>query len=272
MHARPPLPSVAEAPESLLASGHLWLREFVDGAPFRFSMADSGLLAFASGDRAVPADDPPLSLAPAVRAVRSSFDRDAFRDVVVDPAAVTFVGLAPRRQSVAYDWARTPPFLGTDVYDAGRDRFLPVDAADRVYDRLGLSAVNALAKELPVRDFHPDRYAFPVSAWYDGPVAGVVVRNRNGTRGLLRNPAAGTAPEAPAEDVPAAVESLAPPERVRATADAVGPDADLSRVADRLAGSLAREAHADLQHVPGYDPATVRSALAEHVRQVLSGW
>jgi hypothetical protein len=235
-------------------------------------MAESGLLAFASGDRAVPADDPPLSLAPAVRAVRSSFDRDAFRDVVEAPESVTFVGVAPRRQSVAYDWDRTPAFLGTDVHDAARERFLPVDAADRVYDRLGLSAVNALAKELPVRDFHPDRYAFPASTWYDGPVAGVVVRNRNGTRGLLRNPDAGTVPEPPGEDVPGAVEALVTPERVRAVAEALGPDADPSRVADHLAGALSREAHADLERVPGYGPAAFRSALADCVRETLTGW
>jgi hypothetical protein len=271
MHARPHLPPVDEAPESLLASGHLWLREFVDGGPLRFSMAESGLLAFASDDRAVPAEDPPLSLAPAVRAIRSAFDRDAFRDVVADPGAVTFVGAAPRRQSVAYDWARTPPFLGTDVYDAARDRFLPVDAADRVYDRLGLPAANALAKELPVRDFQPDRYAFPDSSWYDGPVAGVVVRNRNGTRGLLPNPDAGFDPDPPGDDVTSAVETLATPERVHAAADAVGADADPSRVADHLAGDLAREAHADLQRVPGYEPAAFRSVLESRVRHVLTG-
>jgi len=60
------------------------------------------------------------------------------------------------------------------------------------------------------RDFDPEAYAIPDSAWRDGPAAGVVVRNKRQGRGKLL--AAGTATDAgetvPEVDVPDDIEAI----------------------------------------------------------------
>ena len=62
---------------------------------------------------------------------------------------------------------------------------------ERVYDRLGLTAVNTFDREVRASDFDadPDPDAVPESAWYDGPAAGIVLRNKTGGRAKLPNPA-----------------------------------------------------------------------------------
>ncbi|GGC49035.1 hypothetical protein [Haloferax sulfurifontis] len=46
--------------------------------------------------------------------------------------------------------------------------------------------MNTFQKEVSVRDFHPDCFEIPESAWYDGPAAGVVIENRGGGRALIQ--------------------------------------------------------------------------------------
>lgn len=285
----PTLRSIDAVPadESPLSGGHLWLREFVDGGALRFTMTGSGLLRFGDAGRTF-GDEVPLSYRAAARHVRQSFDRDALRGAVDDPESVTFFGVATRLQSVPYDFDRLPPFLGTEVA-RGAER-LPIDAVERILPRLGLSPVDAVAKEVHVRDFHPARYEFPGSNWYDGPVAGVVVRNRDGTRALLPNPAVRdadgdgdgdgatdafppgtgtwTGPD-PDPDPTALVEQFLTPERVRTLADEAG-DADVSTLAERLVEALVREQYARLYARPSrFDPDAVRAAARRRASRLL---
>ncbi|MFC4405361.1 hypothetical protein [Haloarchaeobius iranensis] len=191
MHDPPPTPALSDAAAALLDGGHLWLREHVTGSPFRFQLQPSGVLAFGDGEREFDADDVPLPYAHAVRHVREHFDRAAFRGSVDDVASVTFVGVAVDGSGVAYDWSRTPSFLGTEVYDGDHGAALPPDSVQAIYDGLGLAAANALEKEVRAVDFDADGYAFPESDWRDGPVAGVLLADKTGHRAVLRNTAVG---------------------------------------------------------------------------------
>jgi hypothetical protein len=271
MHAYPSLPPADgdDAPPELL-EGHVWLREYVEGQPLRFSVADSGLLAFADGDR--PFDgDPPHYYRPAVRAVREAFDRDAFREAVADPTAVTFHGVATCKERAGYDWPTTPAFLGTELHHDDRGGRLAVDAAVRAFDRLGLTPVPTLQKEVRARHFSLSRYEFPESAYRAAPVAGVVVRNRNGARGLLATPAAPDArdPLDPSAEAVAGLVTEAVVDRV-AGGLPEGVHADPDVVTDRVLETLARERRVDLYDGPGqFRPASVRRAVGARVRERL---
>lgn len=202
MKGFPPLPPVDEAP-SVLGGGHLWIRELIDGEPFRFQMADSGLIAFGD-DRRVFDDEVPLPLRHAARAVRDRLNRDGLRAAVDDVRAVTFLGVATTRRTIEYDWDRTPSFLGTDVWDGDRERYLPVDRAQQAYERLGPAPANTVAREVRAADFDPDAYGPPDSAWYNGPAAGIVIREKAGGRVTVRYDVGGSDGHAANQSSPAA--------------------------------------------------------------------
>lgn len=306
MRRFPPLPDLddPEAPDDLL-EGHLWLLELIDGTGLRLRMDDSGLLRFGGPDATYPdLDAVPLALRPAVRHVRDRFDRDALREAVADPAGVTFLGVATHRRGIDYDWDRIPPFLGTDVWvgadgggATGADgrletgapdgAFRPPDAAAAIFEGVGLDPVNALAREVNARDFDPDGYAVPASAWRDGPVAGVVVRNKRGGRGTI---ARGTGvggddagdghargarePDPPDPDELAAVHAgRGRFEGVLATLERRGEPATVDALADRTVEAIARETplrFGEGQTDPaGVDTARFRASVVERARAFL---
>ena len=316
MRRFPPLPDLDDpnAPDDLL-EGHLWLLELIDGTGLRFSMDESGLLRF-GGPEATYADldAAPLALRPAVRRVRSRFDREALRGAVTDPAAVTFLGVATHRRGTDYDWDRTPPFLGTDVWtgsDGGTDpepsdgAFRPPDAAAAIFEGVGLDPVNAVAREVNARDFDPDGYAVPASAWRDGRAAGVVVRNKRGGRGKIAREAgddgddgddgdgfraegddptdagtddptdAGTDDPTDPDDLAATHAGRERFERIVAALERRGEPATVDAVADRTVEAVARETRlrfgegeADPARV---DPARFRASVVERARAFLDG-
>lgn len=186
MHEALPLPDVADAPDAF--TGHLWLQEFVDGSLLRFQARTADQMRFGDDRREFTAADAPRPLRFAIHEIQRNLDQAALRHAVDDVETVTFVGVATHRRRVDYDWHRLPGFLGTDVWDDDTDEFLPPDRAEQVFTSLGLTPLNALAKEVRAADFQPQRYEFPDSNWRDGPVAGVVVRNKTGGRARLPNP------------------------------------------------------------------------------------
>lgn len=186
----PSIPRIANAPAQLFESGHLWILEKVDGANMRFQLQESGLIHF--GDRNKVYDDPESVPAPyqhAVRHIREHLDREAIRRAVEDTESVVFFGEAMHHHSIEYDWARTPSFLGFDVYAEGDSGFLTPDRVEGIFEAVGLHAVNAVEKERRARDFDPDSYTVPQSAWYDGPAEGLIIRNKRRERAKLLHPA-----------------------------------------------------------------------------------
>lgn len=185
MKRYPEIPRWANAPD-LFEGGHLWLQEKIDGLHFRFRLDESGVVRFGDRERVFKPDAIPAHYQHAVRHVRERLDRDALRVAVDSPQSVVFFGEATTRQSIDYDWDRVPSFLGFDVW-AG-ERFLPPDAVEKIFDRLGLAAVNTFQKEVRAADFDPESYEVPTSKWYDGPAEGVVVRNKTGGRATIIHP------------------------------------------------------------------------------------
>jgi len=277
MHSFPPLPDLTgpNAPDDLL-DGHLWVLELIDGTGLRFRMEESGLLRF-GGPETTYADDEdvPLALRPAVRHVREAFDREALRSAADDPASVTFLGVATHRRGTDYDWGRLPPFLGTDVHSADANAFRPPDAVAAIFDGVGLTAVNAVDREVRARDFDPTDYPIPRSAWRDGRAAGVVVRNKRGGRGKLASVDRDHRPEeTPAGDLDAdaLAEAHATPDRfdrVVAALDGRGDSVTVADLADRTVESIARETTVTLDDGRSAGPGAFRAAVVERARAYL---
>ncbi|MFC7044823.1 RNA ligase family protein [Halobacteriaceae archaeon GCM10025711] len=276
MKQYPSLPTVADAPDDLLAGGHLWLQEYLDGAHLRFQLRESGALRFGDRDRVFDPDDVPLPYRHAVRHVRERLDRDALRSAVPDVEAVVFFAEAMHRHAVAYDWERTPSVLGFDVWSGTRGQFLPPDAVEKILRRLGLDPVNAFRKEVRAADFHPDRYQIPDSNWYDGPAAGVVVRTKTGQRAKLLHPGYEPNPAVePFDASPAELaRTLATGDRIRAIAAGLaerGRPVTTDAVLDRTLEAIYREEHHRL-----FDDASdvglraFRSAVAARTQELLA--
>lgn len=274
MNQFPATPAVADAPAELL-TGHLWLLELIDGRPLRFQLQDSGLLRV--GDAETIYDDPeeiPLPLRRAVRHIRESLDREALRTAVDDVAQVTFFGVATTRESVPYDLDSMPPFLGTDVWSADSEAFRPPDAADGIFARLGLDAVNTFEREAHARDFAVDTYEVPESAWYDGPAAGVVIRNKQGQRGTLTNPAVDPPddeqlPDHSVDELAESYTTADDIDSVVTTLESAGQPATVDAVAGRLLEAIGRTHPTRFTGSDRVDTDALRSAIASRVQQHL---
>lgn len=269
----PPMPSFENTADELLADGHLWLQELVEGFDVVVRLEGSGRLAFEPLEGATQGTWPPLRVQAGVRHVRERFDRGRFREAVDDVADHRFVGRMTFRRSIDYDWSRLPPFLGLEIWPAGESRPMPPDAAERAFRSLGLEPVNAIRKELPARDFDPADHPNPASAWYDGPAAGLVVRTKTGERAVLRTPdgPGGHGNGSAASDLPAHVlERLTPErvERVLGPSSASGPSGAADPI-ELVLTAIAREtthpafAEADLP-----DRRLIRSAIAERLARM----
>jgi len=284
MHDVPDQPPVDDATDVL--AGHLWLQEFVDGTPFRFQLQAGGGLRFGDDRRTFDADDAPTHLRYAVHAIARELDRSALRRAVDDVESITLVGIATHRRRAGYDWQRLPGFLGTDVWDADAGEsgeWLPPDRVEQVFDSLDLDPVNAVAKEVRAADFQPDRYEFPDSAWRDGPVAGVVVRNKTGGRAVLENPAVSSAE--PTESDVDLDHDATPEERADRLADEFATDALFQRTADAIQADETRSLDFDSlqqavldsiyrEHAPTFEHVSVdstafRRAVAERTSEAV---
>lgn len=275
MKSFPPASGVADAPERCFTEGHLWLLESVDGARFRFQLQESGLLRF--GDRERVYDEPdavPEVYGHAVRHVSEQLDRDALRRALAAVEDAVFFGRAMHHRTIAYDWERTPSFLGVDVWSAETETFLAPDAAERIFERLGLTPVNAFERERRARDFDPDSYVIPQSAWYDGPAYGVVVRNKRGGRATLVNPEVESADEP--SPIDATPEQLAERyatdrrfETVATTLEERGRPVTFGALYERTLEQVHRAAHHHVQEVETGDQRAFRSAVAARTRAFL---
>jgi hypothetical protein len=175
----PSLPTV-DAVGREAFSGNIWVHERLDALHLRFEV-DGGALRFGDTERPFRGEVP-LRYRAAVHAVRERFDVGVLYDAVEDPAAYTFVCDATVARHLPYDWSRLPAAVGVAVYDTTDERWLAPDVAHRVFDHLGVPPLNTFEREVAARHFYVDRYDVPDSAWYDGPPAGIIATDKNGTR------------------------------------------------------------------------------------------
>jgi hypothetical protein len=203
----PSYPPPADAPPTLFERGHVWLHELVDGAPLRFQVRGDGRLRFGDDVRVFGSEVPP-AYDHAASHVRERFDRAALESAVSDVESVVFFGRAMHRCGVDYDWDAVPNVLGVDVW-AG-EAYLQPDRVEKIYTGLGLTPLNTVAAEVRAADFAPESYRIPDSAWYDGPCAGVLIRNKTGLRCALSNPDVdGSGTRATGDDTEVDAEALA---------------------------------------------------------------
>lgn len=277
MKAYPSIPLLADAPDELLDSGHLWLTEWIDGAVLRIQLRESGLLRF--GDREQVYDDPdaiPAPYRPAVQHVRERLDRNALRAAVDDVESVVLFGAATYRRTIEYDWDRIPPFLGFDVWSDDAETFRPPDVTEKVFEQLGLTPVNAFERERNTRDFDPGTYRVPDSAWYDGPAKGVVIHNKKGGRAKLLHPDFETTDDlSPIDDSPEELaERLATDRRFEAIAADLrsrGQPVSFETLHERAFEAIVREEHGRLfDGDSSVDLLAFRSAVAERTGEFLS--
>lgn len=272
MQSPPSIPLLADAPDQLLASGHLWILEYVAAPPVRFRLLESGLIQFGDGDRMY---DDPSELGPAyqhtVRHIQSNLDRETLRVAVDDVSQIVCIGRAMQYAGIEYDWERTPSFLGYDVWSATTETFRPPDAVDGIYRRLGLEPAAVVDQELSTRDFDPRAYEQLRSAWYDGPAAGVVVRDKQGHRGLLATLAVDGEPAPPPQSTTATeiAGEYGSKKRFERLCEQI-PDNTLS--VDLLTARAAEAAFRQLdpRHFETVDHAAVRSALAERAHRFVN--
>lgn len=263
MKSSPPTPSIEEAPAAVVDSGHLWIIELVAGEPLRFSVDASGLLTFGDADRTFAATDVPKPYRLAVSHVRSALDRDALRAAVDDVSSVTFCGRVPVGRTVDYDWSRTPPFLGYDVWSGSE--WLPPDAVERVYEALGLAPAAVVDRERRARDYTPGTDGFPPSAYYDGPVAGVLVRNKAGGRACRRNDAVlATDPPSAPPAVDRLVDRFTASQRLERLRADVGGAAGEDLV-ELVLAAMYREVPRVFEGPDALDEAAVRAAVARQL-------
>ncbi|MFD1567039.1 hypothetical protein [Halolamina litorea] len=275
MKQYPPIPTVGDDDAPAFA-GHRWLLEAVEGSPLRFQLQASGAIRF-GGERRVYRDDDavPRECRRAVQHVRERLDREALRAAVPDVTALTFVGWATHRERIDYEWARLPPFLGFDVLAAdGGPR--PPDAVESIFDRLGLDPINAVEREVHGRDFDPDSYAFPASAWYDGPVAGVLIRDKHGGCARLPNDELSVAPAEPigAEDPESLADAVATERRFEQVATRLrdrGQEATVDRLCDGLLADVYREEHGRLFTDGNIEESALRTAVVRRAQRYLGG-
>jgi hypothetical protein len=214
----------------------------------------------------------------AVHAIRASLDEAALRDAVDAVDSVVFFAVATQYDGVAYDWERLPSVLGVDVWDGTRDEFLSVDATEHVFERVGLEPVNALRKEVHVRDYDVGSEPVPASAWYDGPAAGVVLRKKTGERVAVPNATIMEAGDRDplAEDAATAAAETATRarfDRVAGTVTDRGLPLSFDSVYDRLLASIYREHHDWLLDDDGagvhFELGAFRNAVAERTSRFL---
>ncbi len=274
MKTFPSIPHVATAPDDLFEEGHLWILEKVDGANSRFQLQESGLLHF--GDRSTVYDDPTAVPEPyqhAVRHIQTNLDRGALRDAVDNVADIVFFGEAMHRHSIDYDWDRTPSFLGFDIWSDDIGEFLDPGVAAQIFERLNLQPVNAIERELPARDFDPNRFEIPQSAWYDGPAEGVVIRNKRGQRAELLHPHSQEVDEtvpvdASAADLAAKFATDYRFEKSAAKLEDNETPVTFETLYDRILEDIIREEHEQLYHGPStVEMDTFRSEVAALTRK-----
>ncbi|MBX0288303.1 hypothetical protein [Haloarcula salinisoli] len=271
----PEAPTLAETGEF---SGHVWVQELPTGGQFRFTVAPSGFVTFATPDGSFDAAaSVPAAFRRAAHQIAAQLDRDALEAATDAPDDITFCGIATRNEGVDYDWAAVPPFVGTDVWSGRSEAFLSPDAATGVFDRLGLPTLPAVEKEQPAAHIDLARFdesaGFPPSAWRDGPAAGVLIRDKAGNRAAAWCVEPGDPPsDAERHSAAELAAAYATTDRIEQTVTAMsgdGTSVTVDGIRDRLVADVAREAYAELFADGAFIASLTafESAVAERVQR-----
>lgn len=262
-------------------TGHLWIQELPTGGDLRFRLTDSGALEFGTrSETAASITALPASYRRGAQFVRDGIDRTALQAASTDPTSITFFGLATRYEGLDYDWQAVPVFLGVDVWSGRKNRYLPPDAATTVFERLGLPTLPAIAKEQPVAHTDLSQYSEgaipPGSSWAEDPAAGILLRDKTGTRCEVwfdSTARTETAPEpATADELAAEYVTEARIRRTVERVQAAGQAPTVETIRERIVADVAREHYAELYRndEPVVSMDAFASEIAERVQRHLA--
>lgn len=277
MYEYPSVPTLANAPDDFLETGHLWIQEYVTGRLLRFQMVESGLLTFAGPTTRFEPDEAPPHYIAAVDSIQSTLDRDRLRAGTDAVDSYTFFGVVPLQMEVEYDWTTTPAFLGIDIWEGDEDRFAPPDVTERAFEAVGLQTVPVFEKEVPARQYNPQTYDVPESRFGTGTAAGVVLRKKTGEKaklladGDVHHSASSGRDQDSDGDWGSALEALITREYLLTLLDETDSDLRREPVADlarRVAADLARREFDRFESVLDRHPDAFHEAVTNRVKTV----
>ena len=207
---------------------------------------------------------------------------DSPREGMEETVPVTVIETPPMRAVALRAYEDTPYGLRplTDVWTDERAQYLSPDMATSAFDRLGLPTPPAIVKEQPAAHTDIARYTeaeeFPSSAWRDGRAAGVLIRDKTGTRAQAWRPRVTEAESAhDAQSAESLTEQYATEARLAAVVDRLqnaGEAPSVETVRDRVVADIAREHYPVLYHdgAPVVSMRAFESAVAETVHRYLA--
>lgn len=166
----------------ILSGAELVLTEKMDGSQHRWMFASKkGKLIFGSRNCELGSEDCTTEGAKqfdrCIKYLIKTVNRDELKKI---NKSYVFFGECMNHHVVQYKWDTMPPFIGYDIYDLEKQRFLPWQEAKELFERLGLTFTKVFATGTPEDDMiqhwlnmenYPSEYAV------DGVAEGTVIKN-----------------------------------------------------------------------------------------------
>lgn len=148
--------------------GKIFITEKYDGCNFRFRIKNGEIIC---GTRNTIINDKPDKQFINV----FNYIKDKV-EVKEEYEKYTFFGENMMPHSIEYDWDKIPQFLGFDIYNHDKNRFVSWDKALKIFDEIGLETVRTIdvvfAENLSEKDME-----IPESEFRDGKAEGIVLKN-----------------------------------------------------------------------------------------------
>ncbi|MFB6186476.1 MAG: hypothetical protein ABEI86_06370 [Halobacteriaceae archaeon] len=145
------------------------------------------MIQYHSQNQTFTQNESPPKFIPAVNYIENNLQRDVLYQSLESVDTISFQGIATYSNGIDYNWNKLTSFLGVEVIDLTEQVYKPPAQVHQIYDEIGLAPLNAINREVHLRDFHPEGYSMPQSNWYDGQVYGVLLRDKGTKRAVLHN-------------------------------------------------------------------------------------
>jgi len=169
--------------QGILEEGKLIIKEKLDGANFRATVTEvEGQHKWLFGSKNVEykingepdyEENVDSRFTAAIKHIRENVDPERVAETF--GTHYTFFGENMVSHSLEYDWEEIPQFIGFDIYDEEKEKWLEWNEAYSFFESLGLETAPIVAR-MPAEDFDDD-FEVPESKWRDGKAEGVVIIN-----------------------------------------------------------------------------------------------
>lgn len=154
----------------------IYIVEKIDGANFRFELNEDNRLLFGSRNVVFSKNGDPLPIEETNKQfrhsqeyVRENVDKDRIEEVISERGRLTFFGESMHKHSVDYRWeGKTPDsdpnFIGFDIYNNDKKKFLDFEEILEIFDYIGLETVPIIDKTT-VEDLDIGKIEIPKSKY-----------------------------------------------------------------------------------------------------------